>query len=183
MTAQKHTTRPLGTTTHGIHPQASLHTSHSLIGSRCHLAITALQQAMPRKQWRWEHTCGRAKCLRKTRWLRGRTRQLHSRHGWCSRPTSPNNDWNANNTPEWRQNNRVLKRQRFLHRRQLQPKKKANCRQCCLQCCRNNRTNKLQQRQQQTRPTWTQWWRGWMHLWQAEEGDNWPTRTRRLPPL
>jgi hypothetical protein len=47
---------------------------------------------MLRRQWGQERKCGRVKCSRKIRWLRGRTNQLHCRHGPSSRHISPRNE-------------------------------------------------------------------------------------------
>ncbi len=59
--------------------------------------------------------------------------------------TSLRSGWNASSIPQQWQNNHDSKRQHFSPKKQQQPRKKENCRPCCLQCYRNNMTSRLQQ--------------------------------------
>jgi hypothetical protein len=110
-----------------------------------HSVIVALQRARPRKQWRQEHKCGRARCSQRTRWSHGETNPQRNRHGQRSRHTSLRSGWNASSTPQRWQNICDSKRQRFLPKKKQQPRKKENCRPCCSQCCTNNTTTRSRQ--------------------------------------
>jgi hypothetical protein len=93
------------------------------------LRTTASQQAWRKKQWWWEHKCGKARCLRRTRWWRGRTDPPPTRRGQTSRPTSRRSGEKGANTWQPWPNSLASSKQHWQCKNRQQRQRKGKYRQ------------------------------------------------------